>query len=385
MDILIRDDVRSLMTDRSKTCVSIYMPTERGDSRQNPIRFKTLLGGAEKNYQELTSDTPKGREAFFAQARELLERDTFWKHQSDGFCLFLSDDLFRYFRLPIPFDELAVVSERFHLKPLLPFLSNDHRFFVLALSQKNVRLLRCTRQRAEELAPEDMPASLQEALAHDVPQKQLQYYAQGGGGQRPTDVGGAIYHGHGVGHDDAKNAILRFFQSVDDGLHEVLRDETAPLVLAGVEMLIPIFKEASNYANILDETVPGNPDELSAADLRKKAWEIVADHFEKDRSAAVAAYMDISRTDRASSDLRQVVPASHHGRVDLLFVPEGRREWGLFDPEADSLTLHEEQLPGDEDLLDFAAVHTWLNGGTVYVVPAETIPGNGLLASRFRY
>jgi hypothetical protein len=386
MDILTRDDLKSLMANQQAPCISIYMPTDRGDSRRNPIRYKTLLGRAEKAVTGLEGgpENSENVEAFFDPARQLRDKDTFWKHQSDGFALFLSKEVFRYFRLPVAFDELAVATHRFHLKPLLPFLSSDERFFVLALSQNDVRLFQCTRQQVQEIQPADMPESLQQALAHDLPEKQLQFYTSGGAGGR-TDDSGAMFHGHGVGHDDHKDAILRFFQALDKGLHEVLRDEDAPLVLAGVEMLFPIFREACRYPHILSEGVTGNPDELRAEDLHQRAWEVVSRHFERDRTAAVDAYHEVAHTDQTATDLRQIVPAAYNRRVDLLFVAEGVRRWGAFDPAANTVTLHEDQSPGDEDLLDFAAVHTLMNGGTVYVMPREMVPENGLMAARFRY
>ena len=47
--------------------------------------------------------------------------------------------------------------------------------------------------------------------------------------------------------------------------------------------------------------------------------------------------------------------------------------------------LEPEPAPGDEDLLDLAAIQTILNGGTVYVVEPEQVPGQTLLAAVFRY
>ena len=40
---------------------------------------------------------------------------------------------------------------------------------------------------------------------------------------------------------------------------------------------------------------------------------------------------------------------------------------------------------GDEDLLEFAAIQTLLNGGTGYRVAAEKIPDTDPLAALFRY
>lgn len=47
---------------------------------------------------------------------------------------------------------------------------------------------------------------------------------------------------------------------------------------------------------------------------------------------------------------------------------------------------HVQQIDeGIQDLLDLAAAHTLRNGGTVYPVETEAVPGSGLVAAIFRY
>ena len=50
-----------------------------------------------------------------------------------------------------------------------------------------------------------------------------------------------------------------------------------------------------------------------------------------------------------------------------------------------TVDLHPEPEPDDEDMLDFAAIHTLLNGGTVYTVEPEEVPDEALAAAIFRY
>jgi len=49
------------------------------------------------------------------------------------------------------------------------------------------------------------------------------------------------------------------------------------------------------------------------------------------------------------------------------------------------LRLHKTAKPDDEDLLDFAAIQTFLHGGTVYAVEPEKVPDDAPLAAVFRY
>lgn len=44
------------------------------------------------------------------------------------------------------------------------------------------------------------------------------------------------------------------------------------------------------------------------------------------------------------------------------------------------ITVHEKPEPGDEDLLNVAAIHTFLRGGVDFGVPTEDVPGGGVLA-----
>ena len=57
----------------------------------------------------------------------------------------------------------------------------------------------------------------------------------------------------------------------------------------------------------------------------------------------------------------------------------------MFDLATDKVCLRDQAGPGDEDLLDFAAIHTLFNGGTVYAVDPDEVPGGTPLAAVFRY
>jgi hypothetical protein len=388
MDILTSDELRALTKKPEGSCVSIYMPTHRvgAEIQQDPIRLKNLLAEAEEHLLTRGLRTPEAKE-LLEPAGRLLQDGLFWQRQSDGLAIFLSPEAFRYYRLPFDFEELVIATDRFHIKPLLPLLSGDGRLYVLALSQNEVRLLQGTRYSVSDVDLDGAPKSLAEALRYNDPEKRFQFHTStitpGGKGQRP-----AIFHGHGVASaDDPKDYILRYFHRVDEGLRDLLRDEQAPLVLAGVDYLFPIYREANTYPHLVDEGIEGNPEELRAEELHERAWAIVQPLFLAAQKEAVVRYRQLAGagSEQASNDLKEVVPTAYHGRVETLFVAVGLQQWGTFDPATNAVQLHREVKPGDEDLLDFAAVHTLLNGGIVYAVGPEKVPGEAALAAVFRY
>jgi len=378
MRMLSTQELGRLLESAENPAVSIYMPTHRvGDIEQDPIRLKNLLREAEArllNYGLRTADA----RALLEPVERLLADFHFWQHQSDGLATFRSPGVFQHYELPLSFKELVVVAERFHIKPLVPLFSEDGGFYVLAISQSHVRLLQCTRYHVQEVTPEDVPSSLADALKYDDPEKQLQFRTTGPGGV-------TIYHGHGISKDYDKVNILRYFQQVDRGLQRVLKDEHAPLIIAAVDYLHPLYREANKYRYLLDEGIEGNPDGVSEKDLQQQAWPVVQPYFERGRTEALERYNEGLAKGLATNDVKQAALAAYDGRVSTLFVATDAEHWGQFDPKTRKIRLYNERGPGMEDLLDFAAVHTLTKGGTVYAVAPDQVPGETAIGAILRY
>ncbi len=302
MDLLQRDELKTLIQKPEGPCISIYMPTHRmfPETKQDPIRFKNLLREAEERLKQAGLRSPEAKK-LLKPAKALIKDSLFWQYQADGLATFVSSDLFYHHRLPLKFDELLVVTDRVHIKPLLPLFSYKGRFYILALSQNEVRFFECTRYSVEEVKLENFPRSLREALKYDDPEKQLQFHtrAPAASGERA-----AMFHGHGVGKDDAKDNILRFFRQIDDGLRPTLNQERGPLVLAGVDYLHSIYREANSYPHLIDLGINGNPERLKGEELHEQAWGILEPHFLKAQEEGIAQYRQFEGTERASNSLK---------------------------------------------------------------------------------
>jgi len=385
MKLLDMGDLKQLINRPESLCVSIYMPTERAGKEvsQNAIRFKNMLKSAEKQLRALGLSENEAKE-LLAPGTKLLSSNKFWQYQGDGLAAFICPDNFKYFRLPHRFKELAVVTNRFHMKPLLSVIGLEGRYYILALSQNNVRLFQATRQGVSEVELKDAPKSLEEALRHEFPEKQLQFHTEG---PRRSGMRDAVFFGTGDADPNVKNAILRYFQAVDKSVHALLKEESAPLILASVDYLTAIYKKASHCTTITEQAIKGNPDELSAEELNKRAWKIIQPHVRKAEEEAAAKYKSLAGTEgkQVANKLPDVVRAAYHGRLESLFVSVGVQQWGTYDPETDEVILHEKETHGDQDLLDFAAIHCLSNKGTVFAVEPNRMPDDSSAAAILRY
>ena len=385
-DFLSLKALRLLSEHRYHPSVSIYCPTHAAgrEKKQDRIRFKNLLRQAEGQLCKMEIRVQEIHE-LLRPASELLEDARFWVQQSDGLALFITPQFIRTYRLPSSFEELVVTTDRFHIKPLLPFFSGDGRFYILALSQNEIRLLEGRRNRVHEVELETVPESLAEALRYDVPERTLQFHTQTprrGGSRRA-----AIFHGQGVGTDNSwhKKDILRFFQQVDRGIHDLLTSHRFPLVLAGVDFVQSIYREANSYPHLMEKGIAGNPEQMSSESLYKEAWPIVQPLFEVGRRSAIERYHALLGTGLTSEEIPEIMRAARAGRVETLFVALGKQLWGVADAAEEDVSIHDTRMTGDEDLLDAAAVETLTHGGTVYALSSGDMPDDAMIAAVFRY
>ena len=109
-----RSELKELLEQRGPACVcvSIYMPVVRAagaDIQQNPVRLRNLLREAR---ERLVAGGLRSPEAMrlLSPVEDLTGNVSFWLERGDGLAVFVSRDVFHYYRLPYRFQELAVVT-----------------------------------------------------------------------------------------------------------------------------------------------------------------------------------------------------------------------------------------------------------------------------------
>jgi hypothetical protein len=383
MDMLTFQELKTLSETKFDFLISIFLPTHRSgrETEQDPIRFKNLLNDAEKRLLDEGVRRPEV-ETLLRPAKDLLLKSDFWRYTSDGLALFLSSDVFKTYRLPVLFDQIMVISSQFHLKPLLPFFATDGHFYILSISQNQIRLFEGTQHTIDEIIFEVSLPNLAEAMNFDQFSKELQFHTGASASKGGESAG--MFHGHHP-KDDDKKRLLQWFKKVDEALSSLLVNEKSPLVLASVDYLIPIYKDANSYPYFVEKSIAGNPEELTPKAIHEKAWSIVSPIFVKEELEATEKYHQLKTKQLTANTIDEILFSAHHGRIEMLFVALGEQIWGQYDFEKQQLQVHLKQESGDHDLLNIAALQTMLNGGTVYAVKHEKVPDDTLMAAIFRY
>ena len=354
-------------------CVSLYLPTHRAgrEVTQDPVRFRGLLASA-------ADELPDGE--LLATAGELVDDREFWSHGSEGLAVLAGPDGTTAIRLSQPIGDLAVVSDRFHLKPLLAAMARHVEFDVLALSRHDVRLVRVTGSRAVETEVPGLPTSMPEALRFDDREPHLQSHA---GGRTGRGRVAATFHGQG-GSGDARDAdVDRFLHLVDRAVFDHRSGSTRPLVLAGVDELVAAYRKLTRCTQVLDDHVAGNPDQSRPAELADRARGFVPPPVARAEHAARESFLSAAAS--TVDTVEQAVIAAAAGQVASVFVPADQVFWGRYRAGHHLIEEHDTRQPGDHDLADVAAIEALRHGGQAFVVPASDIPGGGTAAATLHF
>lgn len=385
MDILTIQDLQGLVNLEQDQFISIYMPTySRGvDIRQNPVRFKQLLRKAEAELYNLGLRKEEV-ETFLKPGTALVGETRFWQNQSQGLVLFIYKEGMEYFRLPVDFKESMTISNKVYIKPLLPLFSGNGQFHILALSKNENRLFRCTRQNIIEIELKDAPKSMKDMQVDDDPRTRLLLRTS-----NPISVNkigdSKVSQGQANQNDYEQNELTRYFRAIDKSLLNI--DNNIPLVLAGVEYLIPIYREKSNYLNIVDEFIKGNPETLSAEELHKKAWEIVGPIFADEQKTAKEMYDQYfgQKNELYLNTIDEIIPAAYDGKVEFLFLDNTIDKWGIFNHHNNKIEFHENENINNEDLMEYVSLLTLSRGGKVFALDSKEIPNEENIAAVLRY
>ena len=369
--------IRELINRSGDTLVTITMPTHKSgeDSKQDPIRFKNLISEAA---DKLKKKGLKENEvnSLLEGARDLLDQPIFWSHTDNSLAAYISEDGFEYFRLPYTLDSMVYLNDHFMITPLLPMMSMDGTFCVLAVSRQNARLLQCTRNEVEEITPQNVSTSVEEYLEVE-PEKQLQFHS-GAKGQS------AMFFGHNANEEDKMVVVEQFMREFEKGVTPLMRERNDPMVLVGLKENVSLYKKVNNYGSLVEDAEVHNPDELQDQELRDKGWEVIQKHFLKDMYTSLNQFSEKVK-EKVSNNLSEIAEATVMGRTETIFISRDEKKWGVYDE--DNHTVHYSSSPGSEDveLLNWLSITGYKNGSKVYILPKEEMPMHSTVAAEYRF
>ncbi|MBX3442114.1 MAG: hypothetical protein KF774_06885 [Planctomyces sp.] len=372
MDSITRVQLSELAAVNAGPCVSLFVPTHPSvpDQQGGLIAFKNLLKQAQHALEETGMRRPNV-EAFLGPAADRLGDTLFWRHQSHGLAAFVGTGFYRELKAPVHFREAMHASDMFHLLPLLPLAQAAGEFHVLAATRSLVRLFRCSRFECTEMPLENLPENVRSTIGRQRPRAEPLNPASGAA---PSDA---------VDQRTQQVDLDGFFRGIDAAVHDLVKQETCPLIFVGPEDAFGIFRGVSRHPRLASTAVRVNPASLTDAEIHRAAWEIAEPLLRGRELSRVQNFPARQGAERRADDPERVLRAAELGLVDTLLVPRNRGLEGA----TSSTGVASPSLNGsaaDLSMINRAVVLTLRSDGQVLLVTEDEAPTSGRLAAVLR-
>jgi hypothetical protein len=358
-----RNELRQLQDVHSYPSLTITLPTHRTspDNKQDPIRVKNLVT---EGTNRLLGEFSKREIAPLLERLETLVAAIDYEHTLDGLVLAVNREMAREYQLPVSLSERVVVDETFFTRDLVRALNRARRYWVLSLSEQATRLYSATREHLTEVRAGGFP------MRHNGP-----------GGET------VLPGGQGINTSAYRDERHRqFFRDVHSALSALTADDPLPLALAGVDRYLAFFREEAGAGDII-ATLPGNFDHLTAHDLGREIWPVVADGFGARRRVVLEELAAELGAHRVASGLSDIWPLAALGNGKTLVVEDGYHQPARIN-EARQLDLNidDPQAPDVmDDAVDEVITAVLAKGGQVVFVEDGSLAYHNRIALMLRY
>ncbi len=349
--------LKKLLEVKDYPCVSILLPTYRTapDNQKNGIRIRNLVREAE---ERLLNEFQKREINPLIEKMQALANNVDISRTHDGLGLFINKDFAEKVDLPFRVRERVIIDQTFATRDIIKAVNRGTRYYLLAITAHNARLMSCFREQAEEVT-DGFP------IENDMEFAQFNL----------SDLS-----------REKKKKLKEFFNNVDKRVLETIKKDPEKLVLAGVEKNLSLYREVADNKEIILTHLTGNFDNTSAHDLGRKAWPLVREKMQEIRSEALKELHKAVGNGKYASGLPQVWNLTSQGRTSLLLVEEDYQQPAKLENENTITLLEKSQGNGTmEDAVDEVAELALSKGGRVLFVENGSLKDHDKIASILRY
>ncbi len=353
MKKLIIEELRTLV-GRSEPCVTIYLNlTGQRDADKNRLQ-ETAMGA----FMEARRVFPEYENVFTGTITDQLipecfgldDRNTPQKTIFGTVAIFKSPTISGFIPLSGHIEDLVVIAESFHLKPLFTFMQMDTRYSIVIAEEHQVTLAKGESDKLQKVKTFTNKSSAPSRQGRDI---------------------------------KSKREILRFYRDLDLKIRRQWLDHDLPIILVGDSQLTKLFMSANKYRTpFLRVMEIGGIDSLDYAELHKVALDLILSANRRNALKTVFEYKFARRFGRAADSLAQVARAAAEGDVKSLLVRQGVNLWGSVNRDSGTFNLMSRRDSSKvDDIIDDIGEMVIKRGGEVHLLSADEMPTNSPVAA----
>lgn len=343
---LLDESTLAELARQSGPCLTLCLPPSHPGALELP-RSTTLLNLL-REAESLIAGTPDLPADFLAPIRDLLKA----RNLNDGgqaLAIFRAPDFFLLAQAPHFLAPSATLATHFLLAPFLEDTITCREVYLLGLNQKHLHFYLWSEGQCLEFAlPSTVPASLEAAMAFDVPDHNRENRSSAG---PSTGAMPGVRFGTSSDADNLTPHLHDYFKQIDRGLKEVLR--LHPLLLAGLPQHTHLYRSIAVHSQLLPLDLPADLPFQNRHEIGQHIQQALLTLYRRQGLAILAQHQELRDRTRALSGQHLLFDAAASGRIHQLVC-----------------TL-ESAVEADTNA---AIAETLAHDGEVYLLPASALP-----------
>jgi hypothetical protein len=375
------DFPNELLLKSGEPCISIYMPTHRltVNYKKDILVFKNL---AKEAISSLVEEKPnKDTKPLIELFKRMEEDNDLWNFSLEGLAIFSTLDEMILYRVEKDFQPISIVSDSFHIKPLVFHYQAIETFLILALEAESYALYVGNHLMIKPVVlTDEVKTTLSEILGSHHTEDYQTHGVYGGASD------GSTFHGHGGRSDEVELDRAKFFKHVDRFVfEEISKALKLPMILVTRKEHHADFRKLSKNTFLIEDRIEGSFNDFKEEDIKLEIKKINNQRFDIIINQAIENFSNLRNKEQSSDQLIEVLKALLESRIDTLFIEKDKIIPGKINVETQQFEKSDLTDSNTDDLLDDMIQHAYLTGSKVFILEKEKMPTTSGVAAIFRY
>lgn len=343
------DLLPEIYNGHSGTHLTIYLPTDNRTRDELQDELETTLIEAEELIEK--ENLPISTQHFLSPIRRVMQLSKLLSsEQRGGWVLLRSATSFRVIRVPTPIPKLKVISQSFHVKPILRWLQMTRNCYLLQLTGEEIHLFTHSRSVSQLIGSVLLPKRLLE-----------------------------------TGNDSGTTLSSEAVRWVDEWIMQRVADVGKDLIVVGTRTNVQRYRARSIYPAIFEASIYEVFDPKNSTLLSQEVEALLAATAEESLNHALRDLRRAENRGYCEYSIHQVSEALVNNELARIYVAEDKHLWGMMCEKTGKLSIHKKHMNCyDEDILDDIAEKAIRNGVDIIIVSSDKLPANSPIVGVYR-
>jgi hypothetical protein len=327
------------------------------------ITFKNLIKSLHEEFESLEPSDSK--EILIEKLVELEFEPSWFDHSGKSIIIYMDEVETSVYILHSVEQPFSIVSQTFHIIPLILYYQNLKTYLILALEADDFKILKGNRYEMKSIELLEK-TSLKDIFSDSEHQNYVTHGSYGGTKEE------SIFHGHGSTKDLKDIMKMKYFKHVDEYvLDHVSKEKDYSIILLTNDMNYHDFMSISKNKACMDEYIEGSIKTMTLDEISSKVKTIEEDVYKTFVDSRIKRYHDVLKSKQSSDDLIEIKHALIEGKVETLIISEDMKMDFHLDTHSESIN----------ELILLAIT----NGSELVIANEINMPENKHLIAIFRY